>query len=228
MNKLKGDKYTVSQIADDIRDKIMHKELSPDEKLVEVSLSQRYNTSRTSVREAFRILEREGIVQHTENRGVRVSSISLEDVKKSSEITQLLYCIAAREAAERIQEKDIEELRRLNEEMLQSGEGTHRNQLDRQFHNLIVQCADNAPLAEHCRIVDKNDVLISLILPIRDNRMEHSYQEHEQIIAALESHDAELAEAYMKLHYIQSRRSSQKKIREYNASLKGKKKKNQY
>lgn len=218
-------KYSVLQIVEDIRKKIIEHVFVPDEKLVEVQLSQIYNTSRTTIREAFRILETDGIVKHTENRGVRVASISMDDSMKSMEITQELYCMAVRKAAIRITREEIQELRELDKNFLNAEKKEERNRLDLEFHNLIVHYADNKPLEEHCRLIDKNFFLTGLILPINDIRISHSYDEHENIIDALELRDPELAEECMRLHYIYSRRSIHDKIKKYYEECKTIKKK---
>lgn len=219
------ERYSVSQIAEDIRNKIIQQMFVPNEKLVETTLCNYYQVSRTPIREAFRLLEKDGFVVHTPNSGVRVAAISMENAAKSFEITIALCCIEARYAAERITSEDICRLREINSRLREAVKPEERHNLDHEFHDLILQCADNSPLEEHFRLIDKNNILIESILPFKDSRIPHTYMEHENIINALEAHDQELAVAYTRIHFLQAYRSMHDKIEDYLKKQTRKKKK---
>ena len=219
------DRYSVAEIAEDIKNKIRNQEFAANERLTETSLCKFYQVSRTPIREAFRLLENEGFLVYTLNSGVRVASISAEDSIKSIEISQMLHCIAVRDAADHITEEDIRQLREINKQLLNAASGPERNRLDHEFHALIVERSGNHPLSEHYKLQTKNDMLFETILPIRDARAPHTYEEHENIIKALEEGDRNLAVEYTRLHYLKAVRSIQSKVQEYLEHQPGKKKK---
>ena len=223
--KITDDRYSVAEIAEDIKNKIRNQEFAANERLTETALCNFYQVSRTPIREAFRLLENEGFLVYTHNSGVRVASISAEDSVKSIEISRELHCIAVRDAVGRVTEEDIRQLREINRKLLNASSGSERNRLDHEFHSLIIQRAGNSPLAEHFKLQAKNDMLFETILPIRDTRAPHTYAEHENIIDALEAGDRELAVEYTRLHYLKALRSVEAKVQEYLEHQAGKKKK---
>ncbi len=223
--KITEDRYSVAEIAEDIKNKIRSQEFSANERLTETALCKFYQVSRTPIREAFRLLENEGFLVYTHNSGVRVASISVEDSVKSIEIARELNCLAVNGAIENITPEDIESLREINRMLLDTDKNEERNKLDHKFHSLILERANNAPLSEHFKLQSKNDVLFESILPIRDTRAPHTYTEHENIINALESRDRELAIEYMRIHYMMALRSIQKKLQEYMENQPAKKRK---
>lgn len=66
--------------ADDLRRLITAGNFAPGSRLSEESLSKRLDVSRNTLREAFRVLEAQGLLEHLPNRGVRVQSPGSEDV----------------------------------------------------------------------------------------------------------------------------------------------------
>lgn len=211
----KGERSLVAHIAEDIRNKIIEQVFAPNEKLIEVELCRQYQVSRTPVREAFRLLENEGLLIHTPNSGVRIAAVSMEDSLKAMEIYGELNCIAVRYAAVRILPEEIARLREVNEKLHQTTDSKERNRLDALFHNMIVEDSGNKPLAEYLKLSDKNMTLIQAILPIQDTRLPYTYQEHSNLLDALEAHDQELAVEYAKIHFLKSQRSLYRKIQDY-------------
>jgi len=69
-------------VLDKLRGAIMNFQLLPGDRLVERDLCERLGVSRTSVREALRHLESEGLVEFAGAKGPRVAIITLEDVAR--------------------------------------------------------------------------------------------------------------------------------------------------
>lgn len=223
--KVIDERYSVAEIAEDIKNKIISQEFSANERLTETALCKFYQVSRTPIREAFRLLENEGFLIYTPNSGVRVATISAEDSVKSIELSMAINCIAVRDAVEHLTPEDICQLRSINKMLVDTSKSVERNRLDHEFHTLILERSNNHPLMEHFKLQTKNDMLFESILPIQDSRAPYTYAEHENIINALEAHDASLAVEYVKLHYMMALRSVQKKVQEYIKKQPGKKRK---
>ncbi|MBR5578210.1 MAG: GntR family transcriptional regulator, partial [Lachnospiraceae bacterium] len=93
-----------------IREDILSGKYKDNEELKEVAIGEELGVSRTPVREAFRQLELEGLINIIPNKGAYVTGISAKDVKDIYMIRSLLEGLCARWATEHITEEQIEEL----------------------------------------------------------------------------------------------------------------------
>ena len=84
-----------------IRRRIVEGDYRPGERLVEQRVAEELEVSRTPVREAFRMLQAEGVVVAEPNRGARVRSLTAADVSDVYELRARLEAMAAELAAER-------------------------------------------------------------------------------------------------------------------------------
>lgn len=79
-----------------IRNDIIHGAYSEGERLSEAMLCETHGVSRTPVRMALRILEREGIVQRGEGRGYTIQSPTIADILQAVQVRGHLESLAAR------------------------------------------------------------------------------------------------------------------------------------
>lgn len=99
---------TLRQIVlDKLRDAIISSQLKPGQRLVERELCQALDVSRTSVREALRHLESEGLVQYVGQRGPSVSVLSQQDIKNIYELRAALEGLAGELFCERASDHQI-------------------------------------------------------------------------------------------------------------------------
>lgn len=87
------------ELARFLQDKIVYGELAPGVRLIEEDIVRRYNVSRSPVREAFRILEQDGLLVRDRRRGVRVGLLSVTDLDEIYACRLPLEGLAAEEAA---------------------------------------------------------------------------------------------------------------------------------
>jgi DNA-binding GntR family transcriptional regulator len=80
---------------------IVHGRYRPGDKLRQNQVAQELGLSPTPVREALRRLQAEGLVTHSPHRGVRVSSVALDEIREIYRILAVLEALAARALAER-------------------------------------------------------------------------------------------------------------------------------
>ncbi|GAA1228719.1 GntR family transcriptional regulator [Oryzihumus leptocrescens] len=88
-----------SRAADRLRAAVLEGELRPGQRLDEAGLVTRLQVSRNTLREAFRLLGHEHVVEHRPNRGVFVRRLSLEEARQLYQTRRLLEVGAVREAA---------------------------------------------------------------------------------------------------------------------------------
>ncbi|WP_404289342.1 GntR family transcriptional regulator [Glutamicibacter arilaitensis] len=137
------------QVTTKIRAAIVSGEMTPDNHYSAIAISEKLGVSRTPVREALQLLEKEGIVTVAKNRGVRVNQISLDDIVEVFQVRLILEPPAAARAVLNASAKDLENLRALHSEMLevgQTGDGRATLEADKKFHLYLLGLADNAKL----------------------------------------------------------------------------------
>ncbi|KPF44640.1 GntR family transcriptional regulator [Rhizobium sp. AAP43] len=82
------------RLAEAIRDKLIAGELKPGQRLSEAALSADLDVSRNSLREAFRLLTKEGLLRHEPNRGVFVSTPSMASIIDIYRVRRMIECRA--------------------------------------------------------------------------------------------------------------------------------------
>jgi DNA-binding GntR family transcriptional regulator len=196
-----------------LRALILTGEYGPDERLIEEQLAERLGVSRTPVRQALTMLEAEGLVEITPNRGATVCSFSIEDVWDIYDLRAVLEGHAARRAAGRIERRELERLRELAREMegLPGQFDDHEEEiralvaLNQEFHGTIVEASRNRRLE---RLINRT-VEIPLMFKafywytLHERTISNHY--HRQILEALENGDADRAETIMREHVYEGR-----------------------
>ncbi|MGH3108596.1 MAG: GntR family transcriptional regulator [Rubrobacter sp.] len=196
-----------------LRALILTGEYGPDERLIEEQLAERLGVSRTPVRQALTMLEAEGLVEITPNRGATVCSFSIEDVWDIYDLRAVLEGHAARRAAGRIERRERERLRELAREMegLPGQFDDHEEEiralvaLNQEFHGTIVEASRNRRLE---RLINRT-VEIPLMFKafywytLHERTISNHY--HRQILEALENGDAGRAEIIMREHVYEGR-----------------------
>ena len=101
-----------------LRESILNQFFEPGERLIERELCELTGVSRTSVREALRQLESEGLIETIPNRGPVVTSLSLEGAMRIYEVREALEGLAARLFVERANDELVEAFARAGEDMI--------------------------------------------------------------------------------------------------------------
>ncbi|AFL51098.1 DNA-binding GntR family transcriptional regulator [Sinorhizobium fredii] len=86
------------RLAEEIRDKLIAGELRPGQRLSEAALSTGLDVSRNSLREAFRLLTKEGLLRHEPNRGVFVATPSMGSIIDIYRVRRMIECQAIAKA----------------------------------------------------------------------------------------------------------------------------------
>ncbi|MFZ5753825.1 MAG: GntR family transcriptional regulator [Bacillota bacterium] len=192
-------KYVKSQIINGV--------YSPGENLVESKLAEELKVSRTPIREAIRLLEVEGLVETTPNKGAIVLGISSKDVEDIYAIRQLVEGLAARWAAEKISPAEIKELQKLTDLMefySQKGDQEEVASLDTKFHEIIYEASGskilNLTLSNLHQFVQLSRVE-SLKVP---HRIENTLAEHRAVLNAFLEKNPDKAEKALTEHVKQA------------------------
>jgi DNA-binding GntR family transcriptional regulator len=172
----------------DLRRQILSGRLLPGSRLIESSLSESLQVSRTVIREVIKQLELEGLVKITPYKGTQVSRFSLEDIEELYVIQAALEGLASGLAAQKMKKEDIQQLRSVHEGLkknVQRNAGEWQR-LNINFHQFFIDKCGNRRL--HGLIKNHRDQFARywrIILSIPGQR-EKSNQDHEKILKALD------------------------------------------
>ncbi len=185
------------KILETIRDAILKGSLKPGERVSEPELAERFGISRTPIREAFRQLESEGYLVVIPRKGAVVASLSARDIEEFYAIKIILEGFAARMAADKLTEKDIERLEAINERLAQiAKEGDVKTffRVHNEFHELFIKAAGNDKLFEMINQLVMKFKRLRLASLSQPGRMEISVEEHRNMIRAFRNHDGDRAD----------------------------------
>ena len=192
-----------SPLVDEIRGAIIRGELSPNERLVELDLAQRYSVSRGAVRVALLELVNEGLVDRELHRGARVRVISLEEAIEISEVRMVIEGLCARRAAENITEDQGRELRQLVSLMIErtsEGDLMAYSALNGELHDRIRQLSGHRAAAAIVERLRNQSVRQQFRMSLVPGRANVSVAEHAAIVEAVVTRDGDRAEEQMRAH----------------------------
>jgi DNA-binding GntR family transcriptional regulator len=197
-------------IVSQLREDIASGTIALGEKLSEARLAQRFGVSRMPVREALKELEAAGFVAIEHRRGTFVRRPTRSEILDLYEVREAVECMAARLCAGRATNEVVallDEVMFAMGDAAQSGDADGYIATDERLHELIMQGAGNAPLADYYRLLVQqlHRGLLSSIVTRREGRMERSLAEHRAIVGAIRARDAPAAEAAMRAHVQQGR-----------------------
>jgi DNA-binding GntR family transcriptional regulator len=134
-----------------IQDAILRGDLQPGEKLVEIDLMKSLEVSRTPLRDAFWLLEKQGYVRMVPNKGTFVIVLSRDQISEIYAIRGVLEAWAVALAMARAKPKDFRELRqqfRRIEQTANEGDLLSNFKIDLEFHQKIWRLSGNTKLEE--------------------------------------------------------------------------------
>jgi len=188
-----------------LREDILSGKYKEGDELKEVAIGEELGVSRTPVREAFRQLELEGLIQIIPNKGAYVTGITEKDVKDIYMIRSLLEGLCARWACEHITEAQMEQMEEniyLSKFHAQKGHLEQLAELDNQFHEILYEACNSKMLEHQLRDFHEYVLRVRKKTLSNVNRGPKSNEEHEQIMEAIKANDPDKAEKLANMHMI--------------------------
>jgi DNA-binding GntR family transcriptional regulator len=139
-----------SQIFQFLREQIITGKLREGTRLTELALQKALRASRSPIREAFRHLEVEGLVEIIPRKGAFVRSISAEDLREATAVRACLEALALRLTAPRV---DPGTLKELSQTLRQMDEAQEKRDIEEftklhwAFHKMLIDLGGNQILA---------------------------------------------------------------------------------
>jgi DNA-binding GntR family transcriptional regulator len=198
-----SEKILAEQIANQLRRDIQRGKLLPGASIKERDNATEMGVSRTPLREAIRILAKEGLIELRTARSPIVSVPSIKQVSDDVEFLLALEILSGELACHRATEADIEGVAQIQAEIaakIDRLDPRDRFELDMSFHRAIALAAHNAPLAEiHQNLLSRVWRGRFLAAVKRGNR-KRVVDDHNAIVAALRKRDPEATRAAIMLH----------------------------
>ena len=200
------DKYSLrGRVFHRLREDILNGKYEEHEELREVAIGEELGVSRTPVREAFRQLELEGLIQIIPNKGAYVTGITQKDVKDIYVIRSLLEGLCARWATEHITKEQLEELEEnvyLARFHAEKGHLEQLAELDNRFHDILYEACSSKILEHQLKDFHQYVLRVRRKTLSSADRGPKSNDEHEELLEAIKAGNAGLAEQLANRHMI--------------------------
>ncbi|HHW27531.1 MAG TPA: GntR family transcriptional regulator [Firmicutes bacterium] len=188
-------------VHDILRSAIIGGRFVPGDRLVESQLAQQLCVSRTPVREALRMLVKDGFAVEIPRRGTVVAGLNRDDAIDIYDLRAVIEGLCARRAASNITARELRSLRNLLESMRPGSENREAYMKAHARFNAIIIGASRSH-----RIAQFIDNLAGQIRCLRgvslttQERQKQAWEEHAAIVEALAARDGERAEQLARQH----------------------------
>ena len=190
-------------VADLLRESIASGKIPTGSRLIETEVAKQLNVSRGPVREAFRILETEGLLESHPGHGSYVTQTSERDIREVYSLRCILEEEAIRLAMEKQTEEDLIRLERTLGDMFKAAEdGNHAKvlELDLEFHGQIWEIADHHRLQNTLKeLVTQVRMYIAVQTKIYDD-LASGVADHRILLEAIRERDKEVGTQTMRKH----------------------------
>ena len=184
-----------------IRDLIVTLELPPGAVVKEPDLTERLGIGRTPVREALRRLAQERLIEVYPRRGMFVTKVDVRDLARLCEVRLALEPEAARLAAERATQADLEEMEALLAELDGPRRRDHRSliDLDERIHRAIYHASHNPFLVETLEEYYAHALRIWMVALLRTD-LGTAVGSHHEVLEAIVSGNGDRSARLMREH----------------------------
>lgn len=190
------------QIKEYIVNTILSGEFQPGDRIVESALARQLGVSQAPVREAIRDLVLLGFLESEPYKGTSVRSFSSDELWEVYTVRGALESLAARLAARRMTEADIEALEEILEEMLKAAEEDDREQivfLDNAFHETILRISGNNLLYQLWKSLEFGRWTI-VTYSVSEHEPLYLAVRHRELLEAFKTRDPQAATQAMQHH----------------------------
>ncbi|WP_231894199.1 MULTISPECIES: GntR family transcriptional regulator [unclassified Gordonia (in: high G+C Gram-positive bacteria)] len=201
-----------ARLVTEIRRRIIDGKILPGVNISELALAEEFGVSRTPVREAFKQLQTEGLIEIRPRVGTFVTAPSRREVTELFEMKELLEGAAARLLAQRGRVPEVDQM---EENLREADAAVARNdraryaELVEDFHNLLVVGADNKKVEAHYRTLMNQLAYARLVHTSlsQPGRALQSDREHHRVLELIVAKDGDSAERVMREHVRASRQA---------------------
>ena len=195
----------VSRIAREIAAEIIEGIRQPGNDLNSVELARQYRTSRTPIREALMLLEKEGMVDIPPRRRPRVAGLTIKEIRDIYRVRANLMELIAQDIARGASVAEIDSLFvmiRAMRSAVKAGDVRAFFWANVDFHELNTELGGNRIVKKIIDSLLLRTLRLRLIGLSQPGRMQKSFVEHERLCRAYADRDANLAAALIRTNHI--------------------------
>ena len=185
-------------VYEQLRRRILGGGYKPDDRLRLTELAREFNMSEMPVREALRMLQRDGLIEMHSHRGASVANLSWSRAAEIVSVRMHLEVMAVREAAKSHDKSSLADLTKILDRMdrdLTAGSAARFSTGNREFHRRLYEPGSNAVLKQEIEeLWDRVwRARSQSIFEVDRPRMAAAQTEHRAILAALAKGEGEAA-----------------------------------
>lgn len=189
----------------DLKGQILTGKLNPGERIIVSKISESMGTSPMPVREAIKMLQQDGLVDVIPYAGATVKKIDGREYNEISAIRILLEPYAARLAAERMTDAQIEKLQSICDEIdvaVAKGERAGFTDGNLKFHAYINSHCGNQTLSEIINQITEKSKITRQFYLLDEKRISEAQKEHKLIMQYIRERNADAVEELIRQNKI--------------------------
>lgn len=194
---------TSKVIYHNLREEIINLYLEPGTSISEKELSEKYNVSRTPVREALVRLAQEGLVQIYPQKGTVVSLIDLSAVEEERFLREHLERAVVKEACMEFPKENILALEmnlKFQKMYIENKDYKKLFNTDEEFHKIIFEGCSKKRIWNSINDGSTEFQRIRVLRLTVNSSWDNIYLQHKEIFNAIKNKNPEMAEEFMKKH----------------------------
>lgn len=191
-------------IVEEIRNKILNKELKPGMRIIEQDLSDELGASRGPIREALRQLEQEGMLEYTRYVGCSVRNITVDDIREINLLRGTYEILSVEAIQGEFTKEDIEKMHRILNLMKSNTEYEYRYivSFDEALHQIIVEKSNMPRLMKAWKDLAYGNLLTCYVGDQNEEEVSNrQYRIHKDLVDACESGEVDRICNEIKKHY---------------------------
>lgn len=198
-----GESSLAKEVTDVLRDRIINGDYAMGEKLIENKIAEELTVSRTPVRDAFKQLAKEQLVEYIPNKGCFAKGFSHKDMEDIYAVRKAVERVAITWAVENATEEKLAELGEHLELMSFYTENNSYEKLleaNEQFHSMIYQMTGSRFIVQILKTYQDYVHIARKSTLKKEENLPLIYKEHEAIYKAMVAKDIQAAGDAVELH----------------------------
>ena len=191
-----------------IKRRIINIELKPGEILSDRKLAEELHVSRTPVRDALNLLQKENYVTQQAGRGFFVKEISLKDIEDMYHVREALEVSALKLTAVNHSQSDLDKIEKLSikhEKIIQNYKPKGKFLEDADFHKALAGISNNSHLMEILESIFERIQILKNIEPVRLERVKIAHGQHLRILDHFFNKEYQKAEKVLSKHILDAK-----------------------
>jgi len=190
-------------VANKLRQEILSGAQKPGQKLNQTIIADRFGISRMPIRDAFRILEGEGLILLKPGKGAFVAKVDLAEFIQIYQVREVLESLAIRLSTPHLSDKQLAGMAKsveIMEKVAKQGDLGRWVELDRSFHLAAYQNCQNPTLLRLIVSLSNASQYYRRIILSDPTRTEDTLKKHKELLDAFMARDSERAASLMTEH----------------------------